>query len=220
MGITAITLMGVGCSKNNDLSTDKLSLNDAAAYTAVTDDIHIKYVSPGTLDTTANINGGKAITFDNYQAWYDFTTVDSSANKGHASLREAWNLGFWAGGDLNRVILNYSVTTQAVKITGSTDIDNAIENYQSAIEVGYDSINGGTLGMGDLATFDFHKEGQFVIGTPGTSNTVYLIKTPAVQVHPDTTDAGTTISISYWLASVNWSNSKYNVTYRGVVLNG
>lgn len=213
VGIIAIVL-GTGCNKNNDIATEKLPLNNyTAAYTAVTEPISTKLVdasvlTPDTLTTS----------FDNHQAWFDFTSV-SSTSPGKASWRQGWNLAFWNGSALNRVILNYSVTTQASLISGETDIAIAV-GETAKLESAYGLITGGTLGMGDLGTFDFHRDGQFVIGTPANSNRVYLIRTPAVQTHPDTS-GGAPVTVEYWLAATRWNTttSTYYLQFRGVTRN-
>ncbi len=220
LGLMALAA-ATGCKKNNDIADEKLSLNNrTTAYTPVSEPISTKIVDASVLDTVSgSATGGNAgISFDNHQAWFDFTKISSAtADKGRATLRSAWNLAFWNGSALNRVILNYSVTTQASLISGETQITTAI-GQNAKLEAAYNLITGGTLGMGDLSTFDFHRDNQFVIGTPLPANRVYLIKTPPVQLHPDTTGTPA-VTVEYWLAANRWNGGtlQYFLQYKPVV---
>ncbi len=203
----AATVVAAGCQKQELPGAEELGVH-AFAYTPVTEPITDKIIDASVLGT------GTGITFDTHQAWFDFRII-SNTNRGAASLREAWNLAFWNGSGLNRVILNYSVTTQAKLITDVTTIGEAIDFETAQLEAANNLFSGGTFGMGDLNTFDFHREGQFVIGTPTTNNQVYLIKTPPVEVHPDTT-GGAPVIVDLWLAAIRWTGSGYFLEYQGV----
>lgn len=207
LGLTALALAS-GCQKQELPGAEKLGV-DAVAYTPVTEPVTNKVINASLL--------GSGVTFDTHQGWFDFRTI-SSSSPGTASLREDWNLAFWNGNGLNRIILNYSVTTQAKLITSATTL-TAAKDQVAQLEAANNLFNGGTFGFGDLSTFDFHKEGQFVIGTPSTAYRVYLIKTPPVQVHPDTT-GGAPVNVTHWLVRVRWNNTSspqgYYVQYQGV----
>ncbi|SHG87256.1 HmuY family protein [Pedobacter caeni] len=210
---SACLIFGASCKKQNDPAFDKLKLNNSAiAFTPVTEPITTRTIGPANMSNILS-SDGVAPTIDNSQAWFNFT----SANPAAASKRESWHLGFWNGNDMNRIILNYSVTTQASLINGVSSL-NAARTNTAQMESAYNLINGGSMGMGDMSTFDFHREGQFVIGSPVATNKVYLIKTPPVQMHPDTV-GGAPISVTYWLASLAYSGTAYNVNYQAVTRN-
>ncbi|MCW3467018.1 HmuY family protein [Chitinophaga nivalis] len=205
-GLVAL-VAGTACNKQNDLDSAKLSLNNrTAAYTPVTEPITTRTIGPANL---SNIVPGATPDLDNSQAWFDFT---SSANA-KASKKDAWTLGFWDGTGLSRVILNYSVKTQAVHLAGRTTITGSVGST-AQLTAAYDSINGGFANMGAISTFDLHRDGQFVIGTPTTTNKVYLMKVPPVQVHPDTSAAP--VTVEYFLVEVNATATGYGVRYRPI----
>ncbi|RQO74675.1 hypothetical protein DBR43_04630 [Pedobacter sp. KBW06] len=209
----ACLIFGASCKKQDNPAMDKLSLNNGAiAFTPVTEPITTRSIGPSNLSNIVS-SDQVAATIDNSQAWFDFTSSAFAA----ASKRDSWHLGFWNGNGLNRVILNYSVTTQASLITGASTL-NAARANTTQMESAYGLINGGTMGMGDLNTFDFHREGQFVIGSPAATNKVYLIKTPPVQVHPDTAGVAP-VSVSYWLAAVQYNGTTYGLNYQPVTRN-
>ncbi len=159
-------------------------------------------------------------SFDKNQTWFDFTTVSPQA-QGQSSNRDAWHLGFYSqpgnitvnGISSNLLVyLNYSVKTQGMLIEGATSLGSAMEQ-QSKLEGAFTLMNAGTFGMGDLSTFDFHREGQFVIGSPIVRpSSVYLIRTAgAVQVHPDNP---TTTNL--FLVAVEATNDAYTLFYQGL----
>ncbi|WP_437922162.1 hypothetical protein [Sphingobacterium sp. LRF_L2] len=213
----AISLIASSCQKEQ-ISSDQLLKVNATAYTAVTE-------TPTTKAINASVLSGFT-SFDSQQAWFDFTTV-SSTDKGKASARNAWHLGFYSqednfpvNGTASNLLayLNYSVNTQAKQINNISSLANgaltpAIQNQLNAAVALFD---GGTFNMGDLSTFDFHREGQFVIGTPSNNFRFYLIRTAeAVQVHPE--DPATT---NFVIAAIRWTGSAYAVSYRPVNQSG
>ncbi|GAB3429371.1 hypothetical protein [Niabella aquatica] len=210
LGLAALVL-GAGCNKNNDLQNEKLSLNQrTTAYTHINDTWHTGYVNNGTI-TSFDPNS--------HQAWFNFHTIDSSA-KGFKSDRDSWHLGFWNGAGFNRVILNYSAAVNAKSIPGETDLNDARLNT-TEMDIAYDSLTGGAIGTGAVSTYDYHHEGEFVIGTPDVTDSVYLVKTPVIQVHPDT--LGTPpVNVDLWLVAVKWNTggSTYDIEYRPVVKSG
>ncbi len=214
LALTAL-VWTAGCQKQELPGAEKLGVN-GVAYTPVTEPITNKVIDASVLDAGT----GSTFSFDTHQAWFNFHTVSATptTNKGTGSKREDWNLAFWNGSGLNRIILNYSVTTQAKLITSATTLTAAIGQV-TQLEAANTLFNGGTFGFGDLSTFDFHKDGQFVIGTPSTAYRVYLIKTPPVQVHPDTTGSAP-VNVTHWLVRVRWNNTSspqgYYVQYQGV----
>lgn len=207
LGLAAL-VVGAGCNKNNDLQNEKLSLNQGttAAYVKDTTVMRTGYVNSGTID---------GFNADVHQAWFNFHTIDST-NQGAKSDRSSWHLGFWNGAGFNRVILNYSAAVNAKSIPGETDLDAARANT-TQMNIAYDSLTGGAIGTGAESTYDYHHESQFVIGTPDVTDSVYLVKTPVIQVHPDT--LGTPpVNVTLWLVAVKWNtgSSTYDIEYRPV----
>lgn len=213
--VVAIAMTAASCQKDQAQGPDGLHVN-GLAYTAVTETPTTKAINASVLDGFTS--------FDEQQAWFDFTTVGTGVGeKGKVSNRTAWHLGFYSqngtfpvNGTASNLLayLNYTVNTQGkqltsisnlivpVSSTAQTEISNAITNF----------FNGGTFGMGDLSTFDFHREGQFVIGTPGSSDRFYLIRTAnSVQVHPD---SATTTNL--FVVSVRWTGSAYQISHRAL----
>lgn len=222
LGIAAATLMvATSCQKDQPNGLDGLNIN-GLAYTPVTETPTTKAINASTLTAT----DGATVSFDTHQAWFDFTKVSTSA-KGRATPRSAWHLGFYSqngtfpvNGTASNLLayLNYTVNTQAKLINSITNLSNPLpigapNELNNAVN---NFFNGGTFGMGDLSTFDFHREGQFVIGTPNNTARSYLIRTAdAVQVHPD--DPTMT---NFVIVSVSWTGSAYAVSYRPISQSG
>lgn len=209
----AVALTVTSCQKDQISSQGGLNIN-GLAYTAVTE-----------APTTKAINGSVLngfTSFDNQQAWFDFTKV-STGQKGVASNRTAWHLGFYSqngnfpinGTPGNQLAyLNYTVNTQAKQLSSITNISSALSSTTKTeiTNAVNNFFNGGTFGMGDLSTFDFHREGQFVIGTPSTSDRFYLIRTAdAVQVHPDST-----ATTNLFVVTIRAVGSDYHVAQRAL----
>lgn len=209
MAVAAL-IVTASCQKDQVNGPDNLDAANLVAYTPVTE-------TPTTKAINASVLGDNFSSFDAQQAWFDFTTISTTA-QGHASNRNAWHLGFYSqSGTINvngtasnlLAYLNYTVNTQGKLIEDVTTVDAAI-GETSQLEGALTLFDGGTFGMGDLSTFDFHREGEFVIGTPVSTSRVYLIRTSeAVQIHPDSTT-----TTRFWLVSVRWTGSAYNVQYQ------
>lgn len=214
----AALIVTASCQKDAVQGTDSLNAN-GLAYTAVTETPTNKVINASV------ING--FTSFDAQQAWFDFTTVSTDpATKGRATNRTAWHLGFYSqtgnilvnGANSNLLAyLNYTVNTQGKQLTTITNINSRSLPAPAQTEIGNtvtNFFNGGTFGMGDLSTFDFHREGQFVIGTPPSTTTpkFYLIRTSDnVQIHPDST-----AKTNLFVVSVRWNGSAYLVSYRAL----
>lgn len=199
----------VSCSSDSDSSSDNLSEFQLKTYNPVSESLKDKSILLNdinkNLDGTTNNNN-----FDNSQAWFQL-----AGNKLNVSSNTTWSLGFWNGTG-SRVILNYTVKTQAVEITGYNSITDILNRGQVAIDNALNNyINGGVMGFGDLNTFDFHSENQFVIGDPGNNGKFYLIKQPNVQLHPDVDDPdapSSSVEASEFLIHVKTTTNGYTLT--------
>lgn len=202
----------VSCSSDSDSSSDNLSEFQLKTYNPVSESLKDKSI------LLQDIKGEKGINnFDNSQAWFQL-----AGNKLNVSSNTTWSLGFWNGTG-SRVILNYTVKTQAVEITGYNSITDILNTGQVAIDNALNNyINGGVMGFGDLNTFDFHSENQFVIGDPGNNGKFYLIKQPNVQLHPDVDDPdapSSSVEASEFLIHVKTTATGYAITYQPLEVN-
>lgn len=213
-GLLSLSLLLTGvvtsCSSDTDSSSNSLSEFKIKTYLPVTEALTSKSIlSSNFSDTDSN--------FDNSQIWFQL-----AGNKLSVSNNSKWSLGFWNGTE-NRVILNYSVKTQAVEIKGHSNITNVILNGQADLNNAIDNkIDGGIMGFGDLSTFDFHSEKQFVIGDPGSNGKIYLVKQPSIQIHPDVNDPdapSSTVTTENFLIYVKTTSTGYSLTYQALAKN-